>query len=44
MKEEDNKKKEEEGGTINIVEREGIQEGGGKIIKLWRRENDKIVV
>ena len=43
MKEEDNKKKEEEGGTINIVEREGIQEGGGKIIKLWRRENDKIV-
>ena len=25
------------------MEREGIQEGGGKIIKLWRRENDKIV-
>ena len=28
---------------INIVEREGIQEWGGKLIKLWKRENNKIV-
>ena len=30
----------EGGGKIYIVEREGIQERGGKIIKLWRRRRE----
>ena len=38
VEEEDKKRMRRRWGKINIVDREGIRERGGKIIKLWRRE------